>query len=421
MRESYRAPGSVVVPLESGDREFLGDARVYGWSAKLGNPPSVVASALMALEQYFYLELDAKKPVRKKVRAVLDRVRSVAFLKVLCDIGRRDPALFEGSIRPLLAVPEIYFWDIITREYGRAHLMDRAAKHGPWFVELAKNFHELEHRALDLRHVAPELFLNRPRTRAFFDKARRSWEARMRVAPEDQFREFLQELVILFDIENYSFEEHSNRGPVLVNVRVRELEAERAEERRASEERDLVRYLPVCSRQLITEGTGLPADQLEPLWDDLQHVAAMAGLGAASKSHTDQMPQACTAPAPTKREEQGPDEGDVLARCFRALRGFFGGGRGGGAGRASEPLPLRASTSVSELETDARSSNEVANAIIGAVAVLVRLHGDWLARHPERKQWCLDQLEAVVLNPPLRHHFDVPESTGNVDLGLLRR
>src|SRR5262249_31984885 len=60
-----------------------------------------------------------------------------------------------------------------------------------------------------------------------------------------------------------------------------------------------------------------------------------------------------------------------------------------------------------------RGSDNVANAIVGTVAVLVRLHGDWLAEHPERMQWCLDQLVSVVLHPPPRSEFDVPESVGS--------
>jgi len=363
MSEWHQAPGSVMIPLEDEAREYLGDSRVYGWSAGLGNPPKTVTVALMALEQYFYLELDEDRPIDKKVRAVLERVHSVAFLKVLCDVGRREPALFEGPILPLIAVPEVYFWDISASVHGRMHLMIGSPMRGEWFVRMAKRFHELEHRKLDLRLVALEQFFNRPSTRAFFEETRKSWETRISTTPEGPFHEFLRQLIISFDPQNYRIEEHPEHGHILVNVRTQELEAEQADARRASEERWQVTFLPVRCRQIIDEGIGLKDDQLEAFWDDLQHIAAKADLGATSEGQRGPAPDTSRAPGPTQFDESSRDD--------------------------------------------------VANAVTGAIALLVRFHGDWLAQHTDRKQWCLDQLQAVVLNPPPRDKFDVPESVAS--------
>ena len=41
----------------------------------------------MAFEQYFYLEIAEGRPIEEKLEAVLERTRSAAFLKVLCDVG----------------------------------------------------------------------------------------------------------------------------------------------------------------------------------------------------------------------------------------------------------------------------------------------------------------------------------------------
>src|SRR6266540_5151912 len=196
MRDEHQPSGSVLVPLAGGDRALLGDSRVYGWSAGLGNPPSAVEAALMALEQYFYLELDASRSIEEKVRTVLEQARSAAFLKVLCDVGRREVTLFEGPIRPLLAVPEVYYWDITS---------------------LAKAFHELEHRSIDLRYLALRLFLGRPAMRSFFGEVRGRWQERMAAAPNGRFHEFLEDLVITFDIENYRIVKHPEHGQMRVN------------------------------------------------------------------------------------------------------------------------------------------------------------------------------------------------------------
>ena len=107
--------------------------------------------------------------------------------------GRREVALFEGPLRPLLAVL-VYYWDIPAIVQGRFHLMIDAVRHGTWFVRRAKAFHELEHRSIDLRRLALRLFLGRPAMRSFFGEARGRWQERMAAAPNGRFREFLEDL-----------------------------------------------------------------------------------------------------------------------------------------------------------------------------------------------------------------------------------
>src|SRR5690606_18381657 len=98
---------------------FVGDAGSFGWSAGITCPqgysplpPSAVASALMALEQYFYQRLDGGEDITEDVVMTLARCRSVAPLGVLVDVGKRQMNLFDGPLRALLSAPEIYAWDI---------------------------------------------------------------------------------------------------------------------------------------------------------------------------------------------------------------------------------------------------------------------------------------------------------------------
>jgi hypothetical protein len=392
MRDELQPPGSVLVPLAGGDRALLGDARVYGWSAGLGNPPSAVEAALMALEQYFYLELDASRSIEEKVCTVLERARSAAFLKVLCDVGKRDVALFEGPIRPLLAAPEVYYWDITS---------------------LAKSFHELEHRSIDLRYLALRLFLNRPAMRSFFGEVRGRWQEQMAAAPNGRFREFLEDLVSTFDIENYGIVKHPEHGQVIVNVRAQELEAERAAERQAFEEQSLVVCLPIRCRQIIDTGTVLHGAELENFWSNTQRIATRISLWAPRDSGENVPQRASTAGVPANEDEDHHSKSSgVLSRWFRALQCMCDRSKSRVA-EARQPPALSQSSGRSEMALEESGSDNVANAIMGAVAVLVRLHSDWLAEYPERMQWCLDQLVSVVLNPPPRSKFDIPESAAS--------
>ncbi len=411
IREWRQPPGSVLVPLEGGVHDLLGDGRVYGWSAGLANPPSAIEAALMALEQYLYLELDAGRPIEQKVRAVLERARSAAFLKVLADVGRRQPALFEGPIRALLAVPEVYSWDIRAIVHGRSHLMIGAVMHGEWFFRLAKSYHELEHRSVDLRYLAVKLLFGSPAMRDFFAEARGRWEKRAAEAADHQFREFLQQLIITCDIGNYRIEEDPEHGHVIVNVRAKELEAERASERQALEDRMLATSFPARCRQILDAGAALNGEQLESFWSDLQRIIAASGIGASAKSG-DQV-RSTTRQAPAKGERRRPERpGPVLSRLVRPLKTMWERISNTVSDRREQPESLP-KCRPSEPGLTERGRDDVANAVTGALAVLVRLHTDWLAKHPERMKWCLKELRSVVLNPPPRQELDVPESVAS--------
>lgn len=355
MSKWRKPPGTAIIQLEKEERELIGDTRVYGWSAGINNPPSEVQAALMALEQYFYSEIEEGRPVEEKVRAVLERARSTAFLKVLCDVGKRKTSLFEYPLRPLLAVPEIFEWDIKAYSKGRHHLMMFAAMQGPLFFRLAQAFHGLEHRSKDLRQIAFELFLSSKEMQEFLTLARKQWEQRLKSSPDDPFRDIIQQLIVSFDLDNYRLYEHPEHGRMIGNVRAQELDAERAGEKKAFEEQTFLALLPSRCRQMINEGTVLTGDKLEIFLNQVK---------------------------------------SIVQRCKERAYG--------------NPPAI----SSSEIDSWSRieEADGPANALTGVAAVLIRLHGEWLAAHPEHKQWCLDRLRAAIFSPPPRDPMDAPES-----------
>ena len=338
MRESRRPAGSLTLNLGGEERLLLGDERVFGWSAGIGNPPGAVEVALMALEQFFYLKIQADEPVDEYAKSVLERARSVAFLGVLCDVGRRQPVLFEGPLLSLLGVAEIYSWEIRKRVQGRSHLMIGAPLKGELFVRLAQQFNEFEHRKQDLRDVALELFFNRPVVRSFLEGARQEWEAKVAAHPGDQL-DVLEGLIIRFNVENWRVQQHPEHGHILTNVRAEELAVQRAEERKVFEDDQLVIYLPIHCRMLLDEGRGLSHDQLEAFWGQLQRISVL-------------------------------DE-----HC----KGRY-------------------------------SPEQLANALCGGIAVLVRFHRGWLAEREDRQAWCLERLATITLMPQSVDPMDAAES-----------
>ncbi|MBK7048071.1 MAG: hypothetical protein IPH48_16515 [bacterium] len=232
-------------------RTYSGDERIYGWSAGIGNPPQAVEAALMALEQHFYQRLDGGEDVTEEIAAVLARSRSVALLGVLCDVAKRERALFEGPLRVLLSAPEIYTWEITKMVHGRAHLMIGARDKGEWFFDLARKFHGLEHRRSDLRHIAVSLLLQRQAMRDYFVRLREHWQSRE--AESDPVSDMTEQLVVALDPGNYQMREDPKHGFVLVNVEAERAQAARADELQAMNDRMMITSFPMRCRAILDE------------------------------------------------------------------------------------------------------------------------------------------------------------------------
>lgn len=274
--------------LHNGNQElsFCGDAGSYGWSAGLTSPqgysplpPSAVASALMALEQYFYQRIDAGEDITNDVTAALARSRSVAPLGVLSDVGKRLPSLFDAPLRALLSAPELYAWEITKTVRGRMHLGIGAFTHGQYFVKLAQQFHSLEHRKRDLRHLATERLLKGAEMQAFFLTVREWWKQRKTAG--EPLIEMTDQLDLWFDPTNYQMREDPKHGLVIVNVALERVQASRAQEQQAMNDLMLVTTFPARCRRILDERRIQTDAELDELWQSWLRVRELAKDGPA--------------------------------------------------------------------------------------------------------------------------------------------
>lgn len=269
----------LVIPLDSGPKSFEGGAQVYGWSAGLGTPPEAVQAALMALEQWFYLRIERKEDVTTEVQAVLARGNSTAFLAVLCDIGKRDLTLFEGQLRALLAVPEIYSWEIDRMANGRSHFMIGAFGHDEWFLKMVRTFHELPHRKYDLRRISRVLLLEKPAMRDFFAEVVAKWRNEATAAPSTRAEAMRAQLIVGLDPENYAVREDPQHGTVLVNIKEERIHESQAEERKAWEDHWLVTGFPMRCRTILEKQETLSDADFEILWGEWCRIRELARTG----------------------------------------------------------------------------------------------------------------------------------------------
>jgi hypothetical protein len=272
--------------LYDGTKEyrFSGDVGSYAWSAGHTSrqgysplPPSTVASALMALEQYFYERLDAGEDVTEDVARTFARCRCVAPLGVLTDVGKRQVSLFNGPLRALLSAPELYDAEIEKLVHGRAHLMIGAYDHGQQIAEVARQFHGMEHRRRDLRHVAMERLLKSAEMQAFFSSIREWWKSRRGNGALIE----IAELDLWLDPANYQIRQDPTHGQIIVNVALERMQVERSHEHEAVNDRLLIISFPIRCRKILEEQQLQTDAQLDELWRTWARVRDLARTGPA--------------------------------------------------------------------------------------------------------------------------------------------
>ncbi len=335
-REEGGEPPSVVVSLPDGDRAWLGGSGVYYWYRQDVSIPEPVIVALMALEKWFYDELDTGHPVDSPIRAILERSRSVAFAGLLSAVGRRAPSLLLGTLRPLVAVPEFHLWEhrhvpqpIGDYLFGWMH-HDEASR------EIVRAWHELPHRRRGLDAVALELFLDDPQARPVFEQIRAGWRGRLGGGRDcEVVRRMLEQLVAWYDLDNWMAQPAAD-GTVQWVFRTSEPPSDGAEvtqedEQAAQVTGESLSFLtfPLQCRAILASARPLPPDRVEAFWATLQRLA-----GAAQPA-------------------------------------------------GSDPDTVRAE-----------------DAVCGGAAVLLLLHRDWLRHHPERDDWCRSRLLRAIQEPP---------------------
>lgn len=57
-------------------------------------------------------------------------------------------------------------------------------------------------------------------------------------------------------------------------------------------------------------------------------------------------------------------------------------------------------------ENPDETGNRIEDAVCGGAAVLLKLHRDWLRQHPDKEEWCIQQIVKTICNPPQPKSYD---------------
>jgi hypothetical protein len=200
-----RDDGSGPIPLslrlsDGTTGDYAGNYWVFSWSHQNSNFIGQLHSALAALERWLCDSADAGKDIAPDIEALLRTTNSVAVLGVLVNVGKHQPELFKGSLRPLLGLRQVYEWDA-ERAKAQTYSFDAMtwARSGEFVFEMAKTWGLAPYRQRKLHDVVSTMILADRDIAEFVVAASRQW-----VAPTTE-KEALEFKILVAELDHRNY------------------------------------------------------------------------------------------------------------------------------------------------------------------------------------------------------------------------
>ena len=280
------------IPLPDGAKEWLGDLRVYGWYRNRLVGSHTLVCSLMALEKWLYDELERGEDVSKWIQQIYSSALSVAFLGVLSAVGKKCPQLFEGQLRPLLGVWQVYGWDrqVTLDEHARGIEAISWVREGEWFFNMAKEWHTLPHRKQGMLEHAIQLLLSQPGMQEYFQAVRTEWSAQLESGTSN---ESLELLIARFDPENYTAEWLDERR-IQIGLQWPEHLRQRTEDAvRQSDDFLALMNFPIRCRQILKGEADLNASELDQFVAMVRKVSEQASSDNSGRNERSRVSAIC--------------------------------------------------------------------------------------------------------------------------------
>jgi hypothetical protein len=143
--EDYPADSGFDVLLEGEPVMLVGDAEVMHWHRGDSRVPSVLASALMALEAWLYRRLDAGEEIADTLGRLMHS-RSLAAWGLLTEIAAYRPQLLRGQLAPLITAANLLRADSLYRHQRHDYLLMPTMSERVW-EERIRSWYTMEHRS----------------------------------------------------------------------------------------------------------------------------------------------------------------------------------------------------------------------------------------------------------------------------------
>jgi len=254
-------------------RMWLGNSNVVRWHYDWPVPGrSVLHCVLMALERWLYEQIDRGEDIAPWVARILRESGSLAFAGLLLDVGKYQPSLFAGVLKPLIRNWILLDWD---RQVSTLRQQDTGAM-GYWasqpaqIIALGREWFAMPHRRnllLYLNGSIVDTMIGDKVHWPFFEQLRAEWSALLDAQGEP---EGLGLLIERLNPENYTFEMREGRRVPVGFEWPESIARQNAEDLRKLGQRQRLTHLPFQCRRCLDAGTPLPQEQILRLWEFLR-------------------------------------------------------------------------------------------------------------------------------------------------------
>ncbi|HEX2095753.1 MAG TPA: ABC transporter ATP-binding protein [Solirubrobacterales bacterium] len=257
------------IEIEGRSPAWPGNEVVYLFYRGDSRAPKTVASALMALEKWFYEKIEAEEDIRAAVGQVMAESRSLAFAGLLIAVGYRRPELFKGPLRPLLGVAELYRLEHIRIMQSGVQYKIGLSLEPQLMQNLIREWHEMGHRKIELERAAQQLLLGDPELAEWMQGVLGRWR--------EEGREENRHLAARLDVGNWVAQTLEDGRQAWSYEHPPDLAAESAEALAESEERLFWLQFPHRMRTAVdAENDGGYSDEdFERLWEEVVEAKAM--------------------------------------------------------------------------------------------------------------------------------------------------
>jgi hypothetical protein len=265
----------LAVTVDGAARKWLGDTRVFqwpqGWPLRDG---SLVESALMALERWFYESINAGVAIDSWIERIMRESESLAFASLLLEVGKRAPSLFDGVLKPLLRVWELWDLDtqLVKQRLNGTMALGRWITQSPQLTSLAREWYGTPHRRqMLIAWDGPVIgtMMVRDECHQFFGELRTQWSPQL---DERGDPSSLRYLIERMNPQNYTFEEREGERVIIGFQWPEELKKDADESLGGLAKRRNLSMSPMRCRQMLDEQTPPSTEQLQALWELLQTV-----------------------------------------------------------------------------------------------------------------------------------------------------
>lgn len=278
----------IIINLNSTDREYIGDSRVYFWFRDSTGVPHSIVSALMALEKFLVDLIDAQNPIRNYIELLLQNGNSLAYLGILISIGKYHPDLFLEELKPLLKDFNFYEFEKPLHYGGHGvegHQMTGAFSLGEKTWNLAKQWHEMPHRKNSIQNISLSLYLHNKDLQDYYVPIVESWTVLLnQIESEGSTNVYLNNLINYYNSNNYVVLEYEGKH-YFQYKEPEELAIKYKEAREGiAENSDLFTFSFQCYQQLEKEIMHEP-EQCDEIWLKVQSYTELDDEDPHSQMH----------------------------------------------------------------------------------------------------------------------------------------